>query len=657
MTMGSLRAFHAISVIGLLLCAQVHAEVGETSAGFLNLGVGARSLGMGGAVTSNSTGVHALFWNPAGLGWLNGTEALFMHAEHFQSIRYENFGVAFGRNSLGFGFSIKGLHLGEIEERAAPSAEPISIMKAYSFAPSLTLAKAFNRSVSSGMNLKLVYQQIGEDNATAFASDMGICVRSGISGIKGAISLDNIGTKVKFINEEYSLPARLRTGISYSPLDGNLTVSIDVMKPFHEDLEYCVGMEGILLERLALRTGYRTGLSHAGTLAGFSAGTGFKILDVDIDYAFCSYGVLGQSHTFSIAYIFGRSQTGRRKTEQQIAEELQRRARMTAQTFYQQGIAQESEERFEDALKSYDIALIWDPTYQEALDRIGALRKRMENMQINEHLTIGIAEYNSSNYMEALSAFGTVLEIDPDNELADKWIKTASDALIKAHMAKSMLTEEQKESISSYFTKGLNHFSKREFAKAIKSWNSVLALDPANAEARLYIQNARERITEQIGKARKKAETYISQKKWHQASKEVELILQLDPRNKEALSMQKTIHNNLTELSKQHTRTGIQLFNQGKYGEAGTEFRIALNLNARNVTAEQYLAKIKSREPKQVSAAAITDLYLKGVNAYTKENFKLAISYWERVLELDANHENAKRNIKRAQEKLKVSKK
>lgn len=655
--MDMLKTVLALAMAVFLPCALAQAETGETSASFLNLGVGSRSLGMAGAVTSNSTGVHSLFWNPSGLGWLKGTEALFMHAEHFQSIQYENVGLAFGRGSFGFGFSMKALHLGGIEERTAPSAEPISMMSAYSFAPTVTVAKSFGSAISLGTNLKLVYQKIGEDNATAFATDLGIMARSGIEGLNGGISLDHIGTKVQFIDKGYALPARLRTGISYSPLDERLTFAFDVVKPFHEDMEYCMGMEGILLDRFALRAGYRTGLTHAGSLAGLSAGTGFKLLDIDIDYAFCSYGVLGQSHTFSIAYIFGRSEMGRKRTEQQIAEELQRRAKMTAQTFYQQAIAQESEGRFEDALKSYDLAIIWDPTYEEALVRIGALRKRMESAQVNEHLTKGIGEYNNSNYMEALSEFGLVLEIDPGNELADKWIKTASDALIKAHMAKSLLTPEQKEKIASYITQGLNHFSKKNFGKAIESWEKILILDPANAEAQLYIRNARERIAEEIGLSLQKINALISQKKWHQAYNEVEFVLRFDPKNSEALAKRSTIQSNLTELSKQHTRTGIQLYNQGKFNEAGTEFRIALNLNPRNVTADQYLAKIKSSETKTASASAITDLYLKGVNAYTREDFKLAISYWERVLELDPQHENAKRNIRRAQEKIKISKK
>jgi tetratricopeptide (TPR) repeat protein len=635
----------------------LYAEPGETSAGFLNLGVGARSLGMAGAATSNSQGVHSLFWNPGGLGWLKGTELLFMHAEHFQSIRYENIGMAFGKNSLGLGFSIKALHLGGIEERTGPSADPLSMMSAYSFAPCLTLAKAFYHYISVGTNLKLVYQQIGDDNASAFASDIGIIARSGIQGVNLGVSLDNIGTKVQFINEGYPLPARARTGISYAPFDGHMTLAIDVIKPFHEELEYCVGLEGILLERFALRTGYRSGLANSGSLAGISAGTGFKILDVDIDYAFCSYGDIGQSHTFSLAYIFGRSEAGQKKTEQQIAEELERRARMTAQTFFQQGIAQESEERYEDALKSYDIALIWDPTYQEALDRIGALRKRLESLQVNEHLTKGIAAFNTSNYLEALSEFGLVLEIDPRNDLATEWMKTATNALVQAHIEKIMLTAEQKKKIHSAFTKGLNWFSKQNFAKAIEAWTEVLSLDPSNAEAQLYITQARERVTEQIASSLEQIDIYISQNKWTQAYSEVEYVLGLDPDNQQALARRKKIRDNLTELSKQHTRTGIQLFNQGKFNEAATELRIALNLNPKNLTADQYLSKIKSRETEQVSASTITDLYLKGVNAYTKEDFKIAISYWERVLELDPNHENAKRNIKRAQEKLKISKK
>ena len=42
-------------------------NVGTTSASFLEIGAGARSLAMGGAYVSLANDVSALYWNPAGI--------------------------------------------------------------------------------------------------------------------------------------------------------------------------------------------------------------------------------------------------------------------------------------------------------------------------------------------------------------------------------------------------------------------------------------------------------------------------------------------------------------------------------------------------------------------------------------------------------------
>jgi tetratricopeptide (TPR) repeat protein len=650
------QIFFSLTILTVIVPLGLYSDTGETSATFLNLGVGAKSIALGGAVTSSAHGVHSLFWNPGGLGWLKGTEAFVMHAEHFQSIRYENVGLAHGTDAFGVGLSLKGLFLGGIEERTGPSENPLSLMSASYFAPSLSFAKSISSLFSLGMNLKFVYQKIGEDNASSFAMDAGVSMKTGLKGFQLGTALSNIGTKAQFINEAYPLPSLIRTGISYSPLDNRLLFGIDVVKPFHEEIEYRIGVEGTIMDRFSLRTGYRSGLQNTGDLAGLSAGAGFKVKDIDIDYAFTSYGVLGPSHTFSLSYIFGRSSGEDVREDERIAAELLKRARLTAQAFYQQGISQENAGEFENAIKNFDIALIWDPTYEDAERHVEDLRKKILKRESNEHIAQGIVFFNNGKYIEAVSEFGLVLEIEPNNELAKEWLNTASEALVKAQMEKIRLEQEEKEKIESHFKKGLNYFSKRNYTKAIQEWNLVLSLDPTYTEAGIYISKARAEIKNQIVESLSIVDSYISNKKWFQAYKEITFVLSLDPQNKEALKRRSTIKENLTELSKSHTKTGISLYKKKKYNAAETEFKLALELNSNNKTAQDYLNKIASITKKKASPEMINSLYLKGVDAYTKEDFKLAISYWERVLELDPHHTNATRNIKRAREKLKISK-
>ena len=61
---------------------------------FLNIGVGARSLGMSNAVIASTDDVHAGYWNPSGLSGLNSDLQIgLMHSEYFAGIAKYDFGA------------------------------------------------------------------------------------------------------------------------------------------------------------------------------------------------------------------------------------------------------------------------------------------------------------------------------------------------------------------------------------------------------------------------------------------------------------------------------------------------------------------------------------------------------------------------------------
>ena len=76
-----MRTLHL--AVMLVLAAQA-AWAAET-ASFLNVGVGARGLGMGGAYTALADDANALYWNPAGLSKLEKREFTASHAELFEN--------------------------------------------------------------------------------------------------------------------------------------------------------------------------------------------------------------------------------------------------------------------------------------------------------------------------------------------------------------------------------------------------------------------------------------------------------------------------------------------------------------------------------------------------------------------------------------------
>ena len=68
----------------MILCARPVAA-GDYGAAFMNIGVGGRGLGMGGALTSLTSDVNAFFWNPAGLGLVRQRHVAGMMGPQFGS--------------------------------------------------------------------------------------------------------------------------------------------------------------------------------------------------------------------------------------------------------------------------------------------------------------------------------------------------------------------------------------------------------------------------------------------------------------------------------------------------------------------------------------------------------------------------------------------
>jgi len=649
-----MRSFYIIIAVTLALAfGTQYADAGETGAAFLSLDAGADAIAMGGTAATRAGLAGSVFGNPGGLGWLRGTSLTFAHSEHVQSIRYENLGAAYGTDQLTLAASVRGLFIDGLEERTGPSESPLSQFGATGVAPAVFCAKSFGRHFAAGTSLRYVYQKIGTDHASALANDIGVSFISGVKGLQAGAALTNWGSGIKFTSQSYSLPARLRAGASYALLDGALSAAADLVKPFLQQSFACLGAEGVIKGRISLRAGYKGGLSAAGGMAGFSAGLGVKVRGYDVDYAFASHGELGFAHHLSLSFSTGQAAKTGGRTEQAIAAELQRRARITAETFYRQGLNQQREQKLEEALTSFDLALVWDPTYDEAARADSETQGMFDDREAGQHLAAGIARYQQGELIGAITEFGRALDSKPDYQSAKEWLKNASEALLKARPGGGVLQGGKAEQIDRHLQQGLTFLTGKEYRRAIEEWQQILALDPKHAGAKAYIAQARTQQQQAVGDLLQRAERNTAQGRWSSALGQVNQALVLDPGDTTAQAKKQQIATALNNLSSSHANNGIELYNQGKFGPAAAELKLALSFNKDNKDAAEYLKKVGSKMVK-VRGQDINDLYLKGINAYTQEDYEQAVAYWQQVVEIDPGYTKARRNIERAQQKLKI---
>ena len=286
----------------LTLPIQVSAS-GTQAADFLNIDVSALQASFGGAGAALSDDITASYYNPAGLSMVGRSGINFMHNLWYQDISYEFLGSAFALNDKStLAISTAYLHMGEIMSYDESNQQNGSI-SAYSLAGIASYSYCLSPNISLGLSAKYITEKLDDVETSGYAFDLGLQYHHDLMSF-GAV-LNNVGPKVKYENESFSLPTTVSLGASYAPFMMPVKIVAGARVPFDGKTSFSTGVEYSLIEFLSLRTGIG-GVGDDNVSNAFNIGAGFKFAGFDVDYAFNPGGDLGQTHFFSFNFSFGK---------------------------------------------------------------------------------------------------------------------------------------------------------------------------------------------------------------------------------------------------------------------------------------------------------------------------------------------------------------
>jgi hypothetical protein len=302
--------FVDVIVIAVLAAGVMAVPAGEAWAGdpgdagalFLRVGMGARASAMGEGYVAVGEDASSIYWNPGAMAAVLSTNLQLMHIEYFQSVRLEQAAITHETEFGTIGLSFTGMYMDDMELREdSPSAIPLGEFTVYDVSFAVGFARYVMPNLSLGASFKPIYQKIDNRSAKGWAVDAGVYHVSRIKGVKLAAVVGNVGTPMKFIDEEYALPRYFKIGGSYErelpSLRGQMLVTLDGVFPNDGDPKQNLGAEYVYRRLLALRAGYKAGYdSQGGTF-----GLGLKYKTLQVDYAFMLIrNDLGDNHRFSL---------------------------------------------------------------------------------------------------------------------------------------------------------------------------------------------------------------------------------------------------------------------------------------------------------------------------------------------------------------------
>jgi len=331
--------------------ANVPYRVGTTTANFLEIGYGPAGIAMGDAYVSVANDLSAVYWNPAGLAFMQNNETLFMIQPWLVDVNISFAAVGIPLRNVGtIALNIIHMGYGEMEVTTLRRQEGTGEMfDANEFAVTLSYGRTLAQWFAFGAGVKYVSSQIWHVSGSAIAFDLGVLIKTDFFSLTGkqndgmriGMSISNYGSKLRYdgldllnpidiLPDEngnykdvpgqfrlsyWELPLIFRVGASFKPIlvrNHSVTIAADALHPNNNSESVNLGMEYALnmpaFGKFFLRAGYKA-LFMESSEYGLTLGAGFSLnllrnARIYCDVAYRDLGIMGASNCYGLGVEF-----------------------------------------------------------------------------------------------------------------------------------------------------------------------------------------------------------------------------------------------------------------------------------------------------------------------------------------------------------------
>lgn len=277
-----------------------------------DLGVGARSMGMGGAYTAIADDATATYWNPAGLARITHKQTASMRSFLDLDRKFDFGAIAFplGYTTLAghvMRFGLDDIQATELNTSQIVGVKPdgtpiydIAVLDTYSdsvLSLGVSLATSLWDNMSLGGTIKYLRDSVYKRSGSGFGADLGF-LYTPTPRVKVGLTLRNFPAKLEWDDKlapvtDLSVTAML--GVAYQPNE-SMVFAADMKKTEDVDFRFSVGGEYSYSRKAFFRLGY----DHDH----ITAGLGIRQGGWQVDYAFADRP-LASEHRLSSTFRFG----------------------------------------------------------------------------------------------------------------------------------------------------------------------------------------------------------------------------------------------------------------------------------------------------------------------------------------------------------------